>query len=712
MVDLFEELDFSKEIEENPELADHIRNAAQEISTSIKNEPEYTPPSFDRTMNHIVIIAGMPCIPSEKAPKLVDFFKMNLKKLELADPENFLLESRGTNTSGIMLLEFPDAEAAKIAAEKLNGFAFDKNHTLVACTNDEFDQITRLESEYKAPNIILDDALQSWLYDERLREQFLIKTGDNYYLNWFDHVDKKAQSIFSSKTFETTYGKILRTSWSRNGSYLITVHEKGFALWGANNFSFISFFNHNGVKNIEFSPNEEYVLSHNGTVAESKNTENFIVWRVATNQKLRSFKSENAQTFTSYKWSFDGSYIASCGSNLLNVYELPSMLKITDPATSKRASLAIPNIQQIEWAPTKNLLLIAAYPNQSSTTTNKSENWGKVFVLEFSREEGSANVNRRDLKWKTITWEYNNVKIYWEPTSLRVVLVFNKLKGKKGSTVLQIGEIGSQTISIEEHEFNDVKCVNIDDEAKKIAIVIPDPAQTNVQSGTIRYNVDIYRIDEQSKGKVFQKVGSLTDKTLSHVVWAVNGTFFALVNTDKMSANIGFLEFAFIKSNQKGEHSLEVIKNHKIPYMIYAAWDPSGKSLVTFTEKGHYIIWNGYGEPIYKDNLPVLNQILWRPKPRVVLPAPNLSKILKDFKKVTEKYEQDDDKIINAEEYAKKKVREEQTQAFVAYLSKKRTQWQQTKQKRVGLLGFDEDYLENLVRDEIVESKELVELKK
>lgn len=91
---------------------------------------------------------------------------------------------------------------------------------------------------------------------------------------------------------------------------------------------FLNFFSHPEVKQVEFSPDETYVLSFNGTAIEASNTENYIVWRVATIEKLRTFKAAQNETWGTYKWNFNGTMIASCGNDQVNVYELPSMLKI------------------------------------------------------------------------------------------------------------------------------------------------------------------------------------------------------------------------------------------------------------------------------------------------------------------------------------------------------------------------------------------------
>lgn len=54
----------------------------------------------------------------------------------------------------------------------------------------------------------------------------------------------------------------------------------------------LSFFNHKSVKNVEFSPCENYILSYNGTIIDAPNEDNFIIWSVNEVKKLRVFKAE------------------------------------------------------------------------------------------------------------------------------------------------------------------------------------------------------------------------------------------------------------------------------------------------------------------------------------------------------------------------------------------------------------------------------------
>jgi len=458
----------------------------------------------------------------------------------------------------------------------------------------------------------------------------------------------------------------------------------------------LNFYPHPEVQQVEFSPDEAYALSFNGTVNDAPNSENYIVWRVATAGKLRTFKATPTENWGSYKWSFDGKYLASCGNDLLNIYELPTMSRIIDPQTQKRAPLKVQNIQNLEWKPNKNVLCVAAYKPQAS----KGEGSGKIYIIEVP--------SRNILKWKTITWEFSDCSIHWETAGNKVVLVLKKvLKNKKHSTVIQVGDIKHNIVTVEEHEFVDAKVVNVDDSGRKIAVLSVDPANRDAPAGLYGYNIEIFKTDEEVRGKYLQKIGDLTDKYASHVLWSPNGNFFAIVNTDKLSAKVGTLEFGFIKAN-----NLEIIKATKFNYMNYAAWDASGRHLVSTSSKGQYTIWTAFGEAVIKDTFNEITQVQWRNKPKLLLPADIEATLPQKLKEYAKKFEEDDDRILNEDKYKKEEIKKKNLQDFLGFMGQKRKVWVDAKAERVKLLGFDEDHLQNTVQEEIIESEEPITTKK
>jgi hypothetical protein len=63
------------------------------------------------------------------------------------------------------------------------------------------------------------------------------------------------------------------------------------------------------------------------------------------------------------------------------------------------------------------------------------------------------------------------------------------------------------------------------------------------------------------------------------------------------------------------------------------------------------MIWSAIGEQLVKDTITKINEIAWRPRPIYILEEKDeevLNRTAKDFVK---KYEQEDDRIINAAKY-------------------------------------------------------------
>lgn len=148
-------------------------------------------------------------------------------------------------------------------------------------------------------------------------------------------------------------------------------------------------------------------------------------------------------------------------------------------------------------------------------------------------------------------------------------------------------------------------------------------------------------------------------------------------------------------------------------YMSYAEWDPSGKLLLTASNNTKtFMIWNSFGNMIFKDTfLKELSFIQWRPRPRFQIPERQLKDIQNDFASIVKKYEDQDDKILNKakhEQEAKMKAMEEE---FMTYMKAKRALYDNTRQDRVKLRGFDEEHnrTETLIVEveHIKESKEI-----
>ncbi len=150
------------------------------------------------------------------------------------------------------------------------------------------------------------------------------------------------------------------------GTYLATFHRQGIALWGGPSWNKIIRFVHPGVKLIDFSPNERFLvtwsnepitLGPNGGIGTPFGPEDeghqIIIWDALTGNLLRSFPSStstdgapNKITWPMFKWSPSDKYFARVTpKQQISVYETPSMGLVG------KKSYKVEGIEDFEWAP-------------------------------------------------------------------------------------------------------------------------------------------------------------------------------------------------------------------------------------------------------------------------------------------------------------------------------------------------------------------------
>lgn len=124
-----------------------------------------------------------------------------------------------------------------------------------------------------------------------------------------------------------------------------------------------------GVNHVSMSPCERFVLTYN----QSSKKEAFIVWNFKLTEKIRSFEKEMFDKQDSYKWSFDGNFIAKKFSTSktdelgnvvskqgLSIYTLPTMELLEKDGVKK--SHTINGIESFYWSPTQNMICYSASP--------------------------------------------------------------------------------------------------------------------------------------------------------------------------------------------------------------------------------------------------------------------------------------------------------------------------------------------------------------
>ena len=94
-------------------------------------------------------------------------------------------------------------------------------------------------------------------------------------------------------------------SWSPKGTYLIVIKAEKVEFLGGSNLKPLLTINEPKVEAIIFSPCETYVL-----VYQPKNDFPYAVWNFVSNEKIREFEQAQGEDANTFKWSYDGAYIA------------------------------------------------------------------------------------------------------------------------------------------------------------------------------------------------------------------------------------------------------------------------------------------------------------------------------------------------------------------------------------------------------------------
>lgn len=114
---------------------------------------------------------------------------------------------------------------------------------------------------------------------------------------WVDHFQKEMTYVFAKSDGtpqaipQLNDKRIIKFAWSKNGAYLAAFYPEGIQLFGGKDLEKLNFYEHHGVKNVEFSPDEKYILTFNGTVLEAPDTEVCVFCRSVLTNLFRTLSS-------------------------------------------------------------------------------------------------------------------------------------------------------------------------------------------------------------------------------------------------------------------------------------------------------------------------------------------------------------------------------------------------------------------------------------
>jgi len=275
-------------------------------------------------------------------------------------------------TLGFCFVEYKTPEEAHKAVDVLQGYTFDKNHSLSAILYERTRRLSKIqETEFRQPEpapFVERPNPMAWLEDPNQRDAFVVRHARETIVYWFDGRNDPVVDYDGSREKEVGVAWCeYYCHWSPKGSYLATlVPAKGVILWSGKEYEKLGRFKAPNVEFVLFSPDENYFLTSSSTSTSSSaakraadDAQAIKVFSIKTGELLRAFpKYPNG--FESgggeipppppFLWSFDDKYLARMGKDLISIYETPSM-KLLD-----RRSLSAEGIHEFQWSPKQNVL--------------------------------------------------------------------------------------------------------------------------------------------------------------------------------------------------------------------------------------------------------------------------------------------------------------------------------------------------------------------
>ena len=240
-----------------------------------------------------IIVDNLPVVPEAKVGKLRTFVEKIFAQVAPIVNMSMPMTAAGMS-EGYALIEYPKADDATKAVASTNGYDFDKSHKLIVNHFGDFRRFAAVPEVYAEPaRVALEtaDDLNDWLLDAAVRDEYVVRHESETEVYWSDNAGPPVPDYCGER--EKREGKTWterEVMWSPHGTYLLTFHAAGVALWGGKNFRKLARFPHPDVSHAAFSPDERLLATWNGMPENDTPDDALIVWDARTGQQLRTFK--------------------------------------------------------------------------------------------------------------------------------------------------------------------------------------------------------------------------------------------------------------------------------------------------------------------------------------------------------------------------------------------------------------------------------------
>ena len=225
--------------------------------------------------------------------------------------------------------------------------------------------------------------------------------------------------------------------WSPLGTYMATFHRQGIALWGGSSWKKVVRFAQTGVRFIDFSPKENYVVtwSPDGEKSEDGDVHNLFVWDVRSGKALRSFAAPpptaTPMSWPAFKWSHDEKFFGRIGPDAISIYETPSMFLLD------KKSIKIEGVQDFQWSPSDNIIAFTQ-PETGNVPA-------RVTLMEIPSKAIRRTKN---------LFNVQDYRLHWHPDGDYFAVKVDR-KGKKAFSSFELFRMRDKDIPVEALEMKD-----------------------------------------------------------------------------------------------------------------------------------------------------------------------------------------------------------------------------------------------------------------
>ncbi|OZJ01882.1 hypothetical protein BZG36_05011 [Bifiguratus adelaidae] len=626
----------------------------------------------------IVIVDNAPVVDDDKVGKLNDRIGKVFSKVGPIKEGGVWIpmeENNGKKVSkGYIFIDYETPEAAALAVKTLHHTMFGSKNQLQVNRFSDVERYKSVPETFEAPeeeDFEEKEHLRSWLTDPQSRDQFVMYRGDDVSIYW-NRKSEQPDHEHSRTNWTETY-----VQWSPLGAYLATFHRQGIALWGGPSWNKIIRFVHPGVKLIDFSPNERYLITWSNEplslhripegspnpFTEDDEGNQAIVWDTLTGALLRSFpnlpvsgdEAPRAIVWPMFRWSATDKYFARITpGQQISVYEAPDMGLVD------KKSLKIDGVMDFEWAPR------AKDADPKKDFEEKLVYWTPEMGNQPARVTLISFPTREVIRTKNL-FNVNDCKLHWQSSGqFLAVKVDRHTKTKKSTfTNLEIFNTAERTVPVETLEIKDVVLAFAwEPNGERFAVITtndpaftaPPPGGAPGQQPTYKTNITFYHLDKSKTLAVFKPFKTLERRTTNHLFWSPKGRHIVLATLRSSTVwDLDFVDLDFDGTEKKEGKtedpgaSVQLVATQEHYGVTDVEWDPTGRYVITGASMWRpnagdhgYCIWDFKGQLLYKQNVDKFKQLLWRPRPSTLLTKEQQKKIRKNLRDYSKTFEEED----------------------------------------------------------------------